>query len=336
MHPRIPLRLAAVTAAGALLLIGATQAPGEASSAAVSATTLRVNTQTNPIGLGDASPELSWRLTGGRQTAYEIRVASSAAQLEDPDLWDSGKVASSNTSNIAYAGAPLSSRKSVAWDVRVWDGSGAAGEWSAPASWEMGLLVQRRLVGEVDREPRLHVRDRRRAEPAAGLREAVRGVRVGGESASLHDGSRPVRGEAQRRGGRRRGARAGPDVVLRRGRLPHLRRHVAAAPRARTCSASRPAAVRTSASAQGVATSSRTTPPRSTARRRRSRSSRSRTPTAPSRPSPRTRAGARDSAGRRSRAGGRARTTTPGASRPTGPRPAHSTARPGATPAWPP
>ncbi len=140
MHPRIPLRLAAVTAAGALLLIGATQAPGEASSAAVSATTLRVNTQTNPIGLGDASPELSWRLTGGRQTAYEIRVASSAAQLEDPDLWDSGKVASSNTSNIAYAGAPLSSRQSVAWEVRVWDGSGAAGEWSAPASWEMGLL----------------------------------------------------------------------------------------------------------------------------------------------------------------------------------------------------
>ena len=99
-------RAVAAAAAVAMLLVGATQAPGEAGSAAVSATTLRVNTQTNPIGLGDASPELSWRLTGGRQTAYEIRVASSVAQLENPDLWDSGKVTSSETSNIAYGGAP--------------------------------------------------------------------------------------------------------------------------------------------------------------------------------------------------------------------------------------
>ena len=49
-------RAVAAAAAVAMLLVGATQAPGEAGSAAVSATTLRVNTQTNPIGLGDATP----------------------------------------------------------------------------------------------------------------------------------------------------------------------------------------------------------------------------------------------------------------------------------------
>ncbi len=100
-----------------------------------------MNTLTNPIGVGDPTPNLSWRLSGGRQTAYQIRVASSATQLDHPDLWDSGKVSSSATSNIVYAGATLPSRKSVAWDVRVWDASGDASDWSPPASWEMGLLA---------------------------------------------------------------------------------------------------------------------------------------------------------------------------------------------------
>src|SRR3954471_17682972 len=141
MQRRVGIRLAAAVAAGALLLTGAAKAPGEAAAGNVSATTLRVNTQTNPIGLGDASPELSWRLSSGKQTAYEVRVASSAAQLENPDLWDSGKVDSSESKNIIYGGAPLTARKAVAWEVRVWDGSGAVSDWSAPASWEMGLLT---------------------------------------------------------------------------------------------------------------------------------------------------------------------------------------------------
>src|SRR3954467_9022743 len=141
MQRRIPVRLAVIAAAGTMALIGAANAPGDASAGTLSATVLRVDTQTNPIGLGDATPELSWRLSGGRQTAYEVRVASSAAQLESPDLWDSGKVSSGETSNIVYAGAPLASRKAVVWDVRVWDASGAASDWSAPAKWEMGLLA---------------------------------------------------------------------------------------------------------------------------------------------------------------------------------------------------
>src|SRR5690242_977276 len=133
------LTLAAVAVACCALLIGATRAPAGAAGSAVTVQALRVNTLTDPIGLGDPAPNLSWRLSAGRQTAYEVRVASSAAQLDHPDLWDSGKVASSDTSNVVYSGAPLSSRAAVVWDVRVWDGAGAASDWSAPASWEMGL-----------------------------------------------------------------------------------------------------------------------------------------------------------------------------------------------------
>jgi hypothetical protein len=109
---------------------------------------LRVNTLTDPIGLGDVTPSLSWRVTTkgppglslGHQAAYQVRVASSRAKLSAPDLWDSGEVNSSATSNIVYAGAPLESRQNVVWSVRVWDAQGRASGWSAPATWEMGLL----------------------------------------------------------------------------------------------------------------------------------------------------------------------------------------------------
>ncbi len=149
MTARVRTRLAALAAgctlllAGALLLVGAASAPAGPAGSGVTATTLRAGTQTNPIGLGDATPVLSWRLSGGHQSAYQIRVASSAAQLDQPDLWDSGKVASSDSSNIAYAGAALKSRQAVVWDVRVWDGNGAAGDWSSTATWELGLLDNR-------------------------------------------------------------------------------------------------------------------------------------------------------------------------------------------------
>src|SRR4051794_5777948 len=132
---------AVVTGVSGLLLAGAIDAPAGPNASAATVQTLRVNTLTNPIGVGDAAPELSWRLSAGRQTAYEVRVASSEAQLEHPDLWDSGKVSSSESNNVVYAGAPLTARKGVVWDVRVWDAAGSASDWSAPASWEMGLLA---------------------------------------------------------------------------------------------------------------------------------------------------------------------------------------------------
>ncbi|HEX6675393.1 MAG TPA: family 78 glycoside hydrolase catalytic domain [Actinomycetes bacterium] len=113
----------------------------QASSAADRVTTLRVDTLTNPIGLGNATPILSWRLSSGWQTAYQVQVASSTARLRQPDRWDSGKVPSGDSSNVAYAGATLGSRDAVVWRVRVWDGTDAASAWSAPASWEMGLLA---------------------------------------------------------------------------------------------------------------------------------------------------------------------------------------------------
>jgi len=79
---------------------------------------------------------------GERQTAYQILVASSLKLLgqEKGDLWDSGKVETNQSSQVEYAGQPLVSREDCFWKVRLWDGEGRAGGWSAAERWQIGLL----------------------------------------------------------------------------------------------------------------------------------------------------------------------------------------------------
>ena len=98
-----------------------------------------------PLGIDERQPRLSWKLDadhrGARQTAYRILVASSAEKLAsgEADRWDSGKVESSRTAHVEYAGAPLRSRDVCHWRVEVWDEKGAPVQ-SAPSLWTMGLL----------------------------------------------------------------------------------------------------------------------------------------------------------------------------------------------------
>jgi len=102
----------------------------------------------NPLGVGTTEPRLSWIVESGKrgqsQTAYQVLVAGSEAALKEDkgDLWDSGKVASSDTTAIVYAGKPLSSGQPCFWKVKVWDADGKESPWSAPAMWSTGLLKE--------------------------------------------------------------------------------------------------------------------------------------------------------------------------------------------------
>ncbi len=108
---------------------------------------LRTEYLTDPMGIDEQQPRLSWVLEadarGVRQTAYQVLVASSEALLgqEKGDLWDSGKVESDQMAQIAYAGKPLTAEQDAFWKVRVWTQDGQASPWSPVARWRTGLMA---------------------------------------------------------------------------------------------------------------------------------------------------------------------------------------------------
>lgn len=103
----------------------------------------------NPAVVDAEHPRLSWinkaidpEARGLKQTAWQIRVASSAEKLlaGDADLWDSGKQFSEQSYLFKYEGKPLLSGQDCWWQVRVWDSNDTPSAWGETARWSMGLL----------------------------------------------------------------------------------------------------------------------------------------------------------------------------------------------------
>ncbi len=115
-------------------------------TAQTSITALYCENLSNPIGIDNPQPFLSWQLSSPKrntmQTAYEIKVATSLAGLKNKKniVWSSSKVSADASVYIPYAGTALASGKKYYWQVRVWDNWGKVSAWSAPAHWQMGLL----------------------------------------------------------------------------------------------------------------------------------------------------------------------------------------------------
>ena len=100
----------------------------------------------NPDVVDVRQPRLSWvniagpEKRGEKQTAWQVRVASNREGLSEPDLWDSGKQLSMESTRMVYGGEPLASRQECWWQVRVWDAEGNVSKWSEPGFWRMGIL----------------------------------------------------------------------------------------------------------------------------------------------------------------------------------------------------
>ncbi|HWZ16039.1 MAG TPA: glycoside hydrolase family 78 protein [Mucilaginibacter sp.] len=102
---------------------------------------LLTENQVDPLSIDVLTPRFSWQLFAGdkrdvMQTAYEIRVKKGGH-----DAWKTGKVKSDRSVYVPYQGEALVSGQKYTWQVRVWDNSGKASDWSAPATWQMGLLT---------------------------------------------------------------------------------------------------------------------------------------------------------------------------------------------------
>ncbi|MDX9971865.1 MAG: alpha-L-rhamnosidase N-terminal domain-containing protein, partial [FCB group bacterium] len=109
-------------------------------------THLRTEYSVNPLGIDTSAPRFGWWMRHDdpvqAQTAYQILVASTAEKLagNQADHWDSGKVASDESVEVAYGGAALESFQRGWWKVRVWDKADRPSEYSEPASFELAAV----------------------------------------------------------------------------------------------------------------------------------------------------------------------------------------------------
>jgi alpha-L-rhamnosidase len=131
--------LVCVVAAGSLCAMTAqAQAP-------LTVKNLRVEYKVDPLGTDVSRPRFSWKLLSAErgvvQTSYELRVASSPADLaQGKTIWQTGKQASDASIQVEYGGPALESEGIYFWQVRVGDNHGHFSDWSKTAHWEMGLL----------------------------------------------------------------------------------------------------------------------------------------------------------------------------------------------------
>ncbi len=117
----------------------------QATQSQVTVTGLRCEMMVNPEGIGVFVPRFSWQLQSPlrnvNQLSYEILVSSSEDKLRSNqgDIWSSGKISSSSSHLISYAGKPLQSSKKYYWKVRSTTNKGE-GQLAEIAFFSTGLL----------------------------------------------------------------------------------------------------------------------------------------------------------------------------------------------------
>ena len=117
-------------------------------SQGLSVSSLKCESKSNPLGIEEGTPRLSWELKSAErsimQTAYRILVSDNKQSLEKNigNIWDSKKMISDQSIQVKYQGKKLEPAKSYFWKVMVWDNKSHSSKWSKVASWQMGLLTK--------------------------------------------------------------------------------------------------------------------------------------------------------------------------------------------------
>ncbi|MFC4505227.1 MULTISPECIES: alpha-L-rhamnosidase [Streptomyces] len=114
---------------------------------------LTVEHRTDPLGVDADRPRFGWRTRsatrGWRQGSYQILVAGSPDRLTAAraDIWNSGRVRSSDSVAVPYAGEPLRASTRYHWTVSVWDAEGRTVGTAPPSSFETGLMSTDGVAG---------------------------------------------------------------------------------------------------------------------------------------------------------------------------------------------
>jgi alpha-L-rhamnosidase len=132
--------LIVIAVAASAAALSTTVPSADAQPAGAAPTNLTVDQLSAPVDVDNlVSPLLGWHVGAGMQSAYEVQVAASEnGPSGGSDVWDSGKVASPENSDIAYAGPKLTASDGYYWRVRTWDAADNASGWSALAHFGTG------------------------------------------------------------------------------------------------------------------------------------------------------------------------------------------------------
>ncbi|PPL03679.1 family 78 glycoside hydrolase catalytic domain [Parapedobacter indicus] len=100
------------------------------------------------VQVANKKPTLGWELVGvgqgARQSAYRIILSNSPDSIAKGvgDVWDSGKIASDESTNVRYDGPPLAPNTGYTWAVMVWDGDEVPSSWSSMSRfWSADALT---------------------------------------------------------------------------------------------------------------------------------------------------------------------------------------------------
>lgn len=116
-------------------------------------TRLRVEHLDTPVVIDLPKPRFSWinipyndSIKSASQSSYRIVVSSSPEKLNTGcfDVWDSGRVLSSQSYLIEFNGKELKDGRDYFWKVMVWDENGVSSGWSAPSKWSVGFIDENR------------------------------------------------------------------------------------------------------------------------------------------------------------------------------------------------
>lgn len=95
------------------------------------------------LGSDVQSPRFTWVMSSEvrdqKQTAYQLKVSTTADM--NSEVWNSGKIESDSSVQVAYKGQALQPNTTYFWSVQVWDGKGRTIQ-SEPAKWHTGIFDQ--------------------------------------------------------------------------------------------------------------------------------------------------------------------------------------------------
>ena len=107
---------------------------------AIDVTRLTCEMSDKPLALAERIPHFGWQMAseeGAMQSAYSIEVYTQALDGKKQMVWESGKVASTQSQHVQYGGKPLSPMARYYWRVRVWDEEEKPSAWSREAEFRL-------------------------------------------------------------------------------------------------------------------------------------------------------------------------------------------------------